>query len=261
MSAKSVSRTIFVIGIITAIIVASAISAFAATQLITGSQGEIGPQGVKGDTGDVGPQGSVGATGPKGDQGVTGATGAAGLQGAKGDPGEPGPKGDTGAVGPQGATGAAGATGDTGATGATGSQGPAGKDGSTTRYVIEGTFDVEQDGDLIITLDISHSNDMYEPYRQEWHWKKISVPQLTLTDMPIVQVYIRSDFEYLNPEVTSNIPIPMQSWQDSDANMGHLCVVLYDEGCIYLNYKIIDIDSQYPVMYAMNGEYIIVVIK
>ncbi|MDR2707610.1 MAG: collagen-like protein, partial [Nitrososphaerota archaeon] len=168
MSVNSVSKTVFVVGIIVAIIVASAVSIFVASQLITGTPGEKGPQGP------------VGATGPKG---------------------------DTGAVGPQGATGDTGATGATGATGDTGPQGYAGKDGSTTRYVIEGSFDVEQDGDLIL-----HRNLGTEEYRQEIHWKKINVPQLTLTDMPIVQVYIRPIFDE-----TSNVSPPIQSWKDCDA--------------------------------------------
>jgi hypothetical protein len=54
-------RGTFVFGLIAAILVASAISIVASTQLV------IGPQGSKGDTGDTGPQGA---------QGTQGATGA-----------------------------------------------------------------------------------------------------------------------------------------------------------------------------------------
>ena len=94
-----------VVGVVVAILVASAISLGGYTQLA------LIPAGLKGENGDTGPQG---ATGPVGPQGETGATGTAGPTG---------PTGQTGAAGP---TGPAGPQGPTGATGATGPQGPAG---------------------------------------------------------------------------------------------------------------------------------------
>jgi hypothetical protein len=93
MAATFVSKTVFLAGLLVAILVSSGASAVVSTQWA---------KGPKGDTGDVGPQGI---------QGVPGELGPTGAQG---------PKGDTGA------TGAIGAIGATGATGATGPQGPAG---------------------------------------------------------------------------------------------------------------------------------------
>jgi hypothetical protein len=84
-----------------------------------------------------------GSSGSQGSQGETGATGSQGPQGATG------PAGATGATGPAGATGATGSVGTNGATEPSGSPGSAGKDGTATRYTIEGSFDVTQDGDLI----------------------------------------------------------------------------------------------------------------
>ena len=199
-----------------AIIVASTISIVASSQLITGTPG---------------------ATGPKGD------TGAAGSQGPTGNTGATGPKGDTGAAGSQGPTGAAG------------SQGSAGKDGSTTRYVLAGSFDVEQNGDLI-------KYDTLMGVDSAYHWKKIEVPQLTLSDMPLVHVYLRATFE------SEGVSQPMQLWKDHLMHYeyyGNTGTVLYDDGCIYVYYKQVltpqlDASLQYT-LYATNGDYQIVVLK
>jgi len=249
MSVNSVSRNVFLVGIITAVLVASAISTFAATQLITVQQGPIGPQGPKGDTGEAGSPGMIGRTGDVGPQGPVGATGATGATGPKGDTGD---TGSQGATGPQGATGQTGATGDVGPQGA---RGPAGQDGSTTRYVIEGSFDVEQDGDLILYRDTG-------TIIQAHHYKKINAPQLTLSDMPLVNVYVRPDFDIDYYEF--NISPPMQSWKDYETlwvgsmvqNTGTL---IYDEENIYMYYK--NTADDHSPIYWINGEYLIVIIK
>jgi hypothetical protein len=185
MSDKLISRTVFLAGIMVAIIVASSISIFASSQLIAGS------------------------------------------------PGATGPKGDTGAIG---------------------SQGPTGKDGGAIRYVIEGSFDVEQNGDLI------KYDETFMGIAIVHHWKKIEIPQLTLSDMPLVRVYLRTTFESVE-EVSQ----PMQFWRDPvTLYYGYSSItenggILYDEGCIYVYYKQV---SQYPndvdppyTSYVTNGEY------
>jgi hypothetical protein len=68
-----ISTTVFIIGIIIAILASTLISALVTMQL---AKGVKGPKGDKGDTGDTG---------------ATGATGATGPQGPKGDKGDPGP--------------------------------------------------------------------------------------------------------------------------------------------------------------------------
>jgi hypothetical protein len=68
--AKSVgiSKTMFIIGLIIAILASSLISVLATTQL----QMLKGAKGDKGDKGDAGATGATGATGPKGDKGDAG---------------------------------------------------------------------------------------------------------------------------------------------------------------------------------------------
>jgi hypothetical protein len=210
MVQKFVSVSVFLAGLIVAILVSSGVSAVVSTQWARGPQGPEGPQG---------PQGEQGV------QGLTGATGATGPQGAKGD------KGDTGA---------------TGATGATGPQGPA---GSATRYVIEGSFNVTQDGDLI----------KYTEEGYAYHWKRIDVPQLTLSDMPSVQVYVKTYFVSNESETE---PTPIALWRDVGVTHGSIVedtgVVLYDEGCVYIYFKVV-----FPgySLYAVAGDYRIVVVK
>jgi len=203
--------------IVIAILASSAISVGASTILIVGPQGPEGPQG------------------PQGEQGVQGLTGATGPAG---------PAGDTGATGPQGAKGD---EGDTGETGAIGPEGPA---GNATRYVIEGSFNVTQDGDLIKYFEGPSDTIAF-------HWKRIDVPQLTLSDMPSVQVYVSTYFESIE-----NVTAPIQLWRDVGVTHGSIVedsgVVLYDEGGVYIYYKSI---SGSNTNYAVTGDYKIVVVK
>jgi hypothetical protein len=96
MNKKGITRTIFAVGLIAAIVLAGFLSVGISTQFAIGThglKGETGPQGPKGDTGTAG---AIGETGPKG---ATGATGA------KGDTGAPGPQGQQGVAGIQGPKG------------------------------------------------------------------------------------------------------------------------------------------------------------
>jgi hypothetical protein len=217
--------TVFLAGLIAAVLISSVVSAVVSTQLVVGPQGPEGPQGPQGEQGV---QGLTGATGPAGPTGPAGATGATGPQGAKGD------------------------KGDTGATGATGPEGPA---GSATRYVIEGSFNVTQDGDIIKYVETSDNTTI------AYHWKRIDVPQLTLSDMPSVQVYVSTYFESIENETA-----PIQLWRDVGVTHGSIVedngVVLYDEGCVYIYFKVsfTGISSPYT-LYAVTGDYKIVVVK
>ena len=98
-----ISKTIFVVGLIVAILASTLITTGISMQF--GLQGPKGEKGDKGDTGTTGPQGSQGATGSQGSIGLTGpagptgATGSQGLQGATGATGATGPKGDKGDTG------------------------------------------------------------------------------------------------------------------------------------------------------------------
>ncbi len=79
-SLTGISTTIFIVGLVAAILASSLISTVATTQL-----GLV--QGPKGDTGPQGPQGSQGEQGPQGPQGPEGPTGATGATGPQGEPG------------------------------------------------------------------------------------------------------------------------------------------------------------------------------
>jgi len=96
------------VGLVVAILAASAISTVISTQWVVGPQGLIGPQGLQGDTGPQGTQGEQGQVGLQGLKGDKGDIGAQGLQGVQGEQGLTGPKGDTGETGPQGEQGPAG---------------------------------------------------------------------------------------------------------------------------------------------------------
>ena len=72
-----ISKTVFIVGLIAAILASSLISAVIVTQLPT----IMGPKGDKGDKGDTGDTGATGATG------ATGSQGPQGLQGIMGPPG------------------------------------------------------------------------------------------------------------------------------------------------------------------------------
>jgi len=205
MAQKLVSMTVFLAGLIAAILVSSVVSAVVSTQWAVGPQGPEGPQG------------------PQGEQGVQGLTG------------------DTGPAGPTGPAGAAGATGP---------QGPA---GTATRYVIEGFFNVTQDGDLVYYVNRTFV-DHYD-YSEE-HWKRINVSQITLAYMPSVQVFVKTTFVSIE-----NVTAPIEMWMWHGG-------VMYNEGCVYLHYKNYaeywdDIAHEYKqyTSYSFDGNYKIVVVK
>ena len=81
MTEVVVSRTIFIAGLIIAILASSSISTIVSMQLA------VGPQGEKGDTGSRGIQGIEGPQGEQGMQGPIGPQGEEGIQGEQGPPG------------------------------------------------------------------------------------------------------------------------------------------------------------------------------
>jgi len=174
---------------------------------------------------------------------------------AVGPQGPEGPQGATGATGPQGAKGD---KGDTGATGATGPQGPA---GNATRYVIEGFFNVTQEGDLIYYNNQTFDEDHYSYYEE--HWKRIDVSQITLSDMPSVQVFIKTTFVSIE-----NVTAPIEMWKWYGPVTGGTNHVMYNEGCVYIQYKIYaegwDVFAQAYInstSYRFDGYYETVVVK
>jgi hypothetical protein len=100
MNKKGLTKTIFAVGLIAAILFASLLSyGITTTQFTVGRQelrGETGAQGPKGDTGDTGAAGAAGAAGARGPSGAAGATGAMGVTGATGAQGLQGLQGPAG---------------------------------------------------------------------------------------------------------------------------------------------------------------------
>ena len=78
-----ISMTMFMVGIVLAILVSSALSVVLSTQFAVGPQGEEGPQG------DIGPQGL------QGEQGIQGPVGPQGEEGPQGEIGPQGPQGES----------------------------------------------------------------------------------------------------------------------------------------------------------------------
>jgi hypothetical protein len=110
------------------------------------------------------------------------------------------------------------------------------------RYVIEGSFDVTEKGDVIETFGTT-----------EEHWKVIAVPQLTLENMPLIRVYYR-------PNNTSASTHEM--WRESGEALGTFPTlsVVYDEQSVLILYK--KVYNDYGMTnYLFNGEYKIVIIK
>jgi|GEM_PF-6885383 len=109
-----------------------------------------------------------------------------------------------------------------------------------SRYVIAGSFDITQNGDLV-------ENETYTSY----HYKKISVPQLTLSDMPQVNVYENT----ITPQNKTMWSVPSMQYYGSV-----LPFVTYEEGYVWLFYKQTEISTGLPT-YIFTGEYKIVVVK
>jgi hypothetical protein len=170
----------------------------------------------------VSTQWARGPQGPEGPQGVQGEQGVQGLTGAMGPQGSPGPKGDTGA---------------------TGAAGPAGPAGNVTRYVIEGSINLTQDGDLMKWIG--------SPPTELYHFKRIAVPQITLSNMPLVHVYVKLNWIINGALGNGSATLSGNVTEDSD-------LVLYDEGCVYIFYKS---TSGSSVFYPITGDYRIVVVK
>ena len=95
----------------------------------------------------------------------------------------------------------------------------------------------------------------------EWHWKRISVPQLTLSDMPLVKVYIKPRPEWIYGDALAR---PDDAWVDAGDSIYTLPKhsVAYDEGCVFILYKrVIRYPDRTITHIFITGEYKIVVVK
>jgi uncharacterized protein YlxW (UPF0749 family) len=111
------------------------------------------------------------------------------------------------------------------------------------RYVIEGSFNVTEDGDVI---ELNDSGD-------EYHWKNITVEELTFSDMPLINVYVKPN----NNIVTT----PEDMWRIAGEGPGTqpTAYAVYNEQSVLIFYKRILNDG--TENYFMNGDYKIVLVK
>lgn len=111
------------------------------------------------------------------------------------------------------------------------------------RTVIEGSFNVTEDGDII---EVTESGD-------ELHWKNITVEELTFSDMPLIDVYVKPN----NNTVTT----PEDMWRNAGEGLGDqpTAYAVFDEQSVLIFYKRILNDG--TENYFMNGDYKIVVVK
>lgn len=127
-------------------------------------EGKPGLQGKQGIQGNQGPQGEKGPQGATGQTGAPGVQGPQGVQGRTGDMGPAGKAGDTGPTGPQGVQGVEGPPGPAGPQGIQGPPGPQGPQGINGVAVSANgqyAFNVNEDGDLIV----SYSGDVPPNFR------------------------------------------------------------------------------------------------
>ena len=95
----------------------------------------------------------------------------------------------------------------------------------------------------------------------EQHWKKIDIAQFELTDIPLVQVYVKTAFASTN----ETAPIDLWTTYDSASKPEYL---LFDEGSMYLYYKYFEARQDYfthewenRTSYRFDGNYMIVLVK
>ena len=98
MSEVGISKTMFAVGLVIAVLVSSVLSTVVSMQWVM-------IQGPKGDKGDAGSQGEQGLTGLQGIQGIQGVQGEQGLNGSQGPQGIQGETGLQGLQGDQGIQG------------------------------------------------------------------------------------------------------------------------------------------------------------
>jgi hypothetical protein len=135
----------------------------------------------------------------------------------------------------------------------------------STRDVIEGSFDITQEGDLIHhhEYNITYNSEEYTNI-DDIHWKRIDIPQLDLDNMPLVQVFVKTNFVSTEEDTE-----PVEMWQlYNPVQPVNNSAVMYDEGCVFIEFKIYSegfsiLDHQWhqDTLYRIDGNYKIVVVK
>jgi hypothetical protein len=108
--------------------------------------------------------------------------------------------------------------------------------------VIEGSFDVTQNGDVVE----ARTDTVY-------HWKRILVPELTLDDIPNIQVYVKTN--------ERDKYTPLDTWKDVYVAHGVMPTssVVYDNQSVLVLYK--RVFTELGIDYFFNGEYKVTVTK
>jgi hypothetical protein len=120
-----------------------------------------------------------------------------------------------------------------------------------TRTVIEGTINTNQDGDVVKTVISGSSTNLC-------HWKIIEVPQIVMTNMPMVWVYMKSTPNAADMPSTNNwMPLDFTSWcvlNDASTRGRETPCFIVDEGKVYIYFK-------RGAISTTTGEYKIIIIK
>ena len=125
------------------------------------------------------------------------------------------------------------------------------------RTVIEGTIDTSADGDVVKSY-IAGFNSYY------FHWKTIEVPQITMTNMPMVWVYMKAIPNVPDLPATNNwMPLAFGKWFSAgDSVQGRETPsFIIDNGKLYIYYKLRSVAATTNDYIPTTGDYKIVVIK
>lgn len=133
--------------------------------------------------------------------------------------------------------------------------------GGLTRQVVEGSFDTSLSGDIIISTPISNGTNT-----ATIHWKQINLPQISLSDMPMISLYIKgipsevtSLGNYVFPE--NNTWYPAEQSDFTAVNSPGIPAFVIAEGKIFIFYKFIEANWPENPRIKMTGDYKIVIIK
>jgi len=103
-----------------------------------------------------------------------------------------------------------------------------------SQVIYEGSFDVTQDGDIIIQRPCPSCS----PEEQElWHWKEIIIPEIDLDNMPDVKIYVKP---YPLTEMLWFYPNNGDVWGDTYAvpwSSSLPTFAVFDQGKVLLHYK------------------------
>jgi len=124
------------------------------------------------------------------------------------------------------------------------------------KKVYQGTLDMDADGDEVVSVD-QNPECPFDDYTAtyDYHWAKIAVPELDMSDMPEINVYAYEE------NAASGWPNDGEAWEFLGG--GHYPnYVKFIDGYVYINYKLVDnvCDGTVRTTDQIDGPYKIVVV-